>query len=867
MTGPRSPHRAAKTRRSVRIADRSAGLVIRLAGLGTIGAVSLVCLFLVWVALPLFRSQSIEAVPPVPADALAVEPLQLGVDEYESLAWAALPDGRVQVLSLHDGSTVAVHDPFDGRRPSASTIDPIAGRAAFGFADGTVQLGQLRFRSRLSSNEEAAASLPVGAWRVEDGGVTERISKSRLRHVSLAFEVEKPFAIAGEDPDPTLASPVVLLDQSMAPSGPTLAALTEDCTLWLRRVRQRTNLMTGDVTIALTGGSTGIDECRRRGRPDFLGLTGTGDGVFLVWRGGMLQRISARDVNRPQLAEQIEVGYGGDAEITAVGFLIGKKTLVVGDSNGDVHTWFRTKPQGAPTVDGVLLADAAHFEGRGSAVAALAPSHRSRALAIAYADGSVRVVHVTSGRIVGEARADEAGGSAHPPTAVAFTPREDSVYSLGAGAFSRWRISAPHPEVSLTTLFRPVWYEGYEAPALVWQSSSGTDDFEPKLGLVPLVFGTIKATFYSMLFGAPLALLAAIYTSEFLDPRVRSRIKPGIELMASLPSVVLGFLAAIVFAPLVENIVPETLTAVFAVPVCLLLAAHVARLQPPRVSAAIRRQRLLAAGVCLPIGVLLAFAVGPSVERALFAGDFKLWLTGNVGDGTGGWMLLLLPLSAIAVTLTGARVTLKLAERLPGNTSLSAEAIGLVRFVAGTIAMVALAWGVSSALTAAGLDPRGSFLGTYVQRNAMIVGFVMGFAIVPIIYTIAEDALSSVPAHLRAGSLALGATPWQTASRIVVPTAMSGLFSAIMIGLGRAVGETMIVLMAAGNTPVLDWNLFNGFRTLSANIAVELPEAVRNSTHYRTLFLAALLLFAMTFTINTAAEIIRLRFRKRAYQL
>jgi phosphate transport system permease protein len=143
----------------------------------------------------------------------------------------------------------------------------------------------------------------------------------------------------------------------------------------------------------------------------------------------------------------------------------------------------------------------------------------------------------------------------------------------------------------------------------------------------------------------------------------------------------------------------------------------------------------------------------------------------------------------------------------------------------------------------------------------------MGFAIIPIIYTIAEDALSTVPEQLRSASLGAGATKWQTAVRIVIPTAMSGLFSALMIGLGRAVGETMIVLMAAGNTPVLEMNLFNGFRTLSANIATELPESVRNSTHYRTLFLAALTLFAMTFAINTFAEIVRLRFRKRAIEL
>ena len=95
----------------------------------------------------------------------------------------------------------------------------------------------------------------------------------------------------------------------------------------------------------------------------------------------------------------------------------------------------------------------------------------------------------------------------------------------------------------------------------------------------------------------------------------------------------------------------------------------------------------------------------------------------------------------------------------------------------------------------------------------------------------------------------------------------AGCFRLSWLGLGRAVGETMIVLMAGGNTSVEDWNMFNGFRTLSANIAVELPEAVRNSTHYRTLFLAALTLFVLTFVVNTIAELVRLRFRKRAYQL
>jgi len=152
---------------------------------------------------------------------------------------------------------------------------------------------------------------------------------------------------------------------------------------------------------------------------------------------------------------------------------------------------------------------------------------------------------------------------------------------------------------------------------------------------------------------------------------------------------------------------------------------------------------------------------------------------------------------------------------------------------------------------------------TYDQRNSLVVGVAMGFAVVPLIFTIAEDSLANVPQHLRAGSLALGATRWQTAVRIVLPTASPGIFSAIMIGLGRAVGETMIVLMATGNTPVMDWNIFSGFRALSANIAVELPEAPEGGTLFRVLFLAAFLLFCLTFVLNTAAEVVRLRLRRK----
>ena len=149
------------------------------------------------------------------------------------------------------------------------------------------------------------------------------------------------------------------------------------------------------------------------------------------------------------------------------------------------------------------------------------------------------------------------------------------------------------------------------------------------------------------------------------------------------------------------------------------------------------------------------------------------------------------------------------------------------------------------------------------QRNALIVGLTMGFAVIPSIYSIAEDALFAVPRHLTNGSLALGATQWQTLTRVVLPTASPGIFSAVMIGFGRAIGETMIVLMATGNTAVMDWNIFEGMRTLSANVAVEMGEAEVASTHFRVLFLSAFVLFVLTFVLNTAAEVVRNRLRKK----
>jgi phosphate transport system permease protein len=132
------------------------------------------------------------------------------------------------------------------------------------------------------------------------------------------------------------------------------------------------------------------------------------------------------------------------------------------------------------------------------------------------------------------------------------------------------------------------------------------------------------------------------------------------------------------------------------------------------------------------------------------------------------------------------------------------------------------------------------------------------------VYTVAEDALAAVPRFMTEASLALGATRWQTALFVVLPAATPGVFAAILLGFGRAFGETMIVLMATGNAALVSMSLVEPVRTMSATIGAEMAEVVFGDTHYTVLFLLGSILFAFTFTLNAVAEVfIRQRLVKR----
>ncbi|WP_210397286.1 ABC transporter permease subunit [Motiliproteus sediminis] len=497
--------------------------------------------------------------------------------------------------------------------------------------------------------------------------------------------------------------------------------------------------------------------------------------LFIADFQGRVHTIDLRDPDSP-LVGAVKKATSG--QITSFSFLLGGSSLLIADDKGIVSQWFLVRDAN----NDYELQRIREFSHVGTdGIVQVNIEQRRKGFITAEANGQISFYNATAENQVLSEQLSERGIAY-----VALTPRANRLLlEDGEGNISFWQVNNEHPEVSWSSLWQEVWYEGHEEPKFLWQSSASNDDFEPKYSLAPLAFGTLKAAFYAMLLATPLAICGAIYTAYFMAPALRRKIKPMIELMEALPTVILGFLAGLWLAPFIE----ANLTSIFAllvmVPVGVLLFAYLWQNLPKSV-------RYLVpdgwdAALLIPVVILLsmlAIGLADGIEVLAFGGDMKVFITDELG-----------------------------------------------------------------------ID--------FDQRNALVVGLAMGFAVIPTIFSITEDAIFSVPKHLSNGSLALGATPWQTLSRVVMPTASPGIFSAVMIGMGRAVGETMIVLMATGNTPIMDMNIFEGMRTLAANIAVEMPEAEVASSHYRILFLAALVLFAFTFVVNTLAEIVRQRLRRK----
>ncbi|WP_176560681.1 ABC transporter permease subunit [Pseudomonas sp. ICMP 561] len=465
----------------------------------------------------------------------------------------------------------------------------------------------------------------------------------------------------------------------------------------------------------------------------------------------------------------------GNAEITASTQLVGGISLIIGNSKGGMAQWFMARD-----VDGEQrFMHIRDFKMGTAPITQITAEQRRKGFIALDASGQLGVFHSTAHRtLLVEKVADGSG-------IFALSPRADQILVEQGGALRPMGLKNPHPEVSWSALWGKVWYENYDSPQYVWQSTASNSDFEPKLSLAPLTYGTLKAAFYAMLLAAPLAVAAAIYTAYFMAPGMRRKVKPVIELMEAMPTVILGFFAGLFLAPYLEGHLPGVFSLMLLTPIGILLAGFTWSRLPDSIR--LRVPDGWESAILLPVVLLVGWfslSMSPHLENWFFGGDMRMWISHDLGI-------------------------------------------------------------------------------TYDQRNALVVGIAMGFAVIPNIYSIAEDAVFSVPRGLTLGSLALGATPWQTLTRVVILTASPGIFSALMIGMGRAVGETMIVLMATGNTPIMDMNLFEGMRTLAANVAVEMPESEVGGSHYRVLFLAALVLLMFTFVMNTLAELIRQRLRKQ----
>ncbi len=735
---------AMRTPRGRLLADKLATRVVTAGGLAIIASVLGILVFILVEVGPLLRGASVTAAESIDLPFQNAGPVI--VDEYRTHVAALGGDGVLRVYRTSDRSVV-VERPAIAPRADADPAVRITGAT---LVPGTQTLAAATGDGRI-------VLLPAGFDTTYDGAQRRVITP----------DLGEPVVF---DVDP-LGGPIGAFGGRSGDDGSAVVAQTADGALVAVRETVTRNPITDEtarVTERVPLKSPGsrltaivLDEKAQEA------LAGDERGRILHWR-----------LDTPDRAPEV---FEGTAPITALTVLIGDRSLVVGRASGAVEIWFQTR---AGAEGGWQLTRVRSFPSRPAAIRALAPSLRDKGFLALDERGGLGLYYSTSERVLWEGSAPFADA-----TAVVLLPKGDGAYITGGAHLAALDIHSPHPEVSPRALFGKIWYENYPGPEYVWQSTGGTDDFEPKLSLTPLIFGTLKATFYSLLLAIPLGVLGAMYTSQFMHPRIKKYVKPTVEIMAALPSVVLGFLAGLWLAPLVERHFAALLLLGPAILLAVLITGVGWRRIPRRL-----RNRVPAGGeIVLYAGAILvaagvAFAVGPAYADSAFGGSFPQWL----------------------LDVTGLK---------------------------------------------------------YDQRNAIVVGIAMGFAVIPIIFAIAEDAFSNVPLNLVSGSLALGANRWQTVTRVVLPTASPGIFSAIMIGFGRAVGETMIVLMATGNTPIMSASPFNGFRTLSANIAVEIAEAPVGGTLYRTLFFAALLLFMVTFAINTVAEIVRQRLRRRYAQL
>ena len=728
--------------------DRIATWVITVGGMAIIISVVLILLLIAKVSFPLFLSPSSQLQSSFDLShngsaGLTAKVLAVGMDEYLETGYVIDSDGQIAFFQVADGARL---DALQLRSDTGST--QLVAVQKYGqlnhlllWDDGSLTIEQLKFSPSFDA------------------------TNNNRRTILHRVQQRASF------PVPTAGVPLISTARINSDGRQLRVDLLADGNLQVQ-LREETESLFGDVELTEVR-----HQLQNLASGNITALVATNDAATL-YAGtdrGEIIRWDLSDLDNPVIAE-VTPAFSDQRKITALNMVFGEVSLIVGDNRGELTTWFLVRDEKRSW----KLTKIHQLTGHADAIKAVSPTLHDKSIVSIASDG-VHIDHMTSERFLLEI--NPADKILH----YALTTRGDGAIAMTAtGKIFTWKLAIPHPEISLKTLFGKVWYEGYPEPTFSWQSSAGTDDYEPKLSLMPLIFGTLKGTFYAMLFAVPLAIFGAIYTSQFARPKFKGVVKPAVEVMAAIPTVIIGFLAALWLAPLIERSLGSMLLSMILVPAALMTSIamwQLARKLEP-LQKIERGYEFIAIAPVLIMAVAIATVLGPGLENWLFDGDLKQWLFVEMGT-------------------------------------------------------------------------------RYDPRNCIIIAFAMGFAVIPIIFTISEDALSNVPPSLRAASLALGASRWQTVWRVILPSASPGIFAGTMIGFGRAVGETMIVLMATGNTAIMDLSIFNGMRPLSANIAVEIPEAPVDGSLYRTLFLSAVILFVMTFIVNTVAEIVRQRLREK----
>ena len=734
------------------IKDALARYAVVAGGLGVIVAIMLIFFYLLYVVYPLFIAATAKPVSEyaVPEQALGGT-LLLEMEEQNEIGARFTDNGHVVFFEAATGKTLltqAVAIPEGAHIASFAQGSPInEGAVIYGLSDGRAVVVKHQYKVTYPNNVRVitpSLKYPLGEQPLvlDDSGAA----------------LEQVAVTVGEDATTIVAK--------------TANAPNVEGKIRLTNFQKEQSLFSDEAALTRTDSTL---EMSAAGVADIL-IDKEASNLYLISNDGQLAFFNISNKSSPSLRQQQNVVDAGQ-KITSVTFLNGDLSLMIGDSSGLVSQWSMVKDN----LNRPAMQKIRSFKVSDKAVVAIDAEQRRKGFMTTDADGIMGIYHSTSEREMIKERVSDA-----LPVAAVLSPRANTLLVQSTdGKMHLWHVDNEHPEVSIKSLWQQVWYESYPKPDYIWQSSSANNDFEPKYSLTPLVFGTLKAAFYAMLVAIPLALMGAIYTAYFMAPQMRVYVKPSIEIMGALPTVILGFLAGLWLAPFMEEHLAGFFAMLMIVPVGVMLFAFAWQFVPKAISHNLSEG--WDAAILIPVILLsgwFAFKISVPLETFLFHGTLRDWFKAELGIG-------------------------------------------------------------------------------YDQRNALVVGVAMGFAVIPTIFSIAEDAIFSVPKHLTVGSLALGATPWQTMIRVVLLTASPGIFSAIMIGFGRAVGETMIVLMATGNTQVMDLSVFQGLRTLAANIAVEMPESEVDSSHYRVLFLSALVLFTFTFVFNTLAEVIRQRLREK----